>query len=331
MHLDRARRLLCSLQDTVRDALQASRARTRRRFAEVAAVTAADTIYRIDRVSEEAILGWFEEHWPKGWPVEIVMEGLEGKATTFPRGTPVRQTQWKCILDPIDGTRGLMHDKRPAWSLAGLAPQRGARTNLRDIVVAAMTELPTTKQWRADQVSAVRGSGLKAEAIDVRSGSRERLKLQPSRATDFKHGFATFARFFPGAKAVISDIEEALWAELHVDEIGSSPLIFEDQYISTGGQIYELIAGHDRMVADLRPLAFRKLGLPDHLTCHPYDICVALLLEEVGGVVADADGKRLRAPLDTTSPVSWVGYANPILARQVRPVLKRLIAELLGS
>jgi len=30
-----------------------------------------------------------------------------------------------------------MYDKRSAWILAGLAPQRGARTHLGDIVVAA--------------------------------------------------------------------------------------------------------------------------------------------------------------------------------------------------
>ena len=31
------------------------------------------------------------------------------------------------------------HDKRSAWVLAALAPQRGPATNLQDIMVAAMT------------------------------------------------------------------------------------------------------------------------------------------------------------------------------------------------
>ena len=72
----------------------------------------------------------------------------------FPNGTCPADTKWKCLLDPIDGTRGIMYDKRSAWALSGIAPQRGEATRLSDIVVAAMTELPTTKQWRADQVSA---------------------------------------------------------------------------------------------------------------------------------------------------------------------------------
>ena len=35
-----------------------------------------------------------------------------------------------------------------------------------------------------------------------------------------------------------------------------------------------------------------------------------MLLEEAGGVVTDPWGAPLDAPLDTTSPVAWVGYAN---------------------
>ena len=48
------------------------------------------------------------------------------------------------VLDPIDGTRCIMHDKRSAWVLAGIAPQKGEATRLSDIVAASMTELPTT-------------------------------------------------------------------------------------------------------------------------------------------------------------------------------------------
>ncbi|HTZ19802.1 MAG TPA: inositol monophosphatase [Opitutaceae bacterium] len=330
--LERARRLLCALQDYIRDTLITARERGATGFARIAAVTSADTIYQIDRVSEDAVVAWFEAHWPRAWPVELVMEGLaDGAApTTFPRGTPVAKTLCKCILDPIDGTRGLMYDKRSAWILAGLAPQRGVRTHLGDILVAAMTELPTSKQWRADQLSAVRGRGLRAEAVDVRTGRRERLALRPSRARDFKHGFAGLVRFFPEGKALTARLEEGLWAELYGVGRGASPLIFDDQYISTGGQIYELIAGHDRMQGDLRPLVFRRLGYASELVCHPYDICTAFLLEEAGGIVETPDGRPLHAPLDTVSAVAWMGYANPTLARQVRPILRRLIRRHLG-
>jgi fructose-1,6-bisphosphatase/inositol monophosphatase family enzyme len=318
---DQARRLLCRLQDTIRDSVRAAQSRDARKMTRVAAVTTADTIYGIDKVSEHAVLAWFGKNWPKRWPVELVMEGLEGEAVTFPRGTPVKQTLFKCILDPIDGTRGIMYDKRSAWSLAALAPQRGAKTNLSDIIVAAMTELPTSKAGFADQLSAVRGQGVRADRLELRTGRRKKFVPRPSRARDLAHGFASFAKFFPPGKVWLAEREAQLWRAL-----GDSPHIFDDQYLSSGGQLYELLMGHDRFIADLRPLAFAKLGFDAALTCHPYDICTALIAQEAGCAVTTPDGKPLRVPLDTTSPVAWVGYANPGLARLIGPKLRRLLA-----
>ncbi|MGC4074765.1 MAG: inositol monophosphatase [Nibricoccus sp.] len=337
--LARARRLLCDLQNHIRDTILAARAREASKFSRIAAVTAADTIYHIDKLSEHAIVEWFEKHWPRTWPVEVVMEGIEdGHNLTFPTGTPVARTAWKCILDPIDGTRGLMYDKRSAWILTGLAPQRGLRTTLRDILVAAMTELPTSKQWRADQFSAIRGGGprgVHASAFNVFTRKTTKLSVRPSQAGDFKHGFASISKFFPDGKTDLAAFEEKLWAELHpapkprpgsTAPIGDSPLVFDDQYISTGGQLYELLVGHDRLIADLRPLVFKKLGLHSSLVCHPYDICTALILTEAGGLVENPlNGAAVTTPLDTTSAVTWIGYANPALAKLARPVVKRLL------
>ncbi|MBL9216690.1 MAG: inositol monophosphatase [Opitutaceae bacterium] len=317
--LEAARRLLCRLQDAIRASVVGARPRGAAVLAQVAAVTPADTIYAVDKVGEAAVLGWFEAHWPRSWPVELVMEGLEA-ATTFPRRTPVGATRWKCILDPIDGTRGLMYGKRSAWSLAALAPQRGPRTTLRDIVVAAMTELPTAKAGLADQLSAVRGRGVRAARVDLRTGTRRRLAPRPSTARSLEHGFASFAKFFPTAKAWLAAREEELWRRL-----GDGPEIFDDQYLSSGGQLYELLMGHDRFVADLRPLAFARLRSGQGLPCHPYDICTALIAQECGCVITDPAGKPLRAPLDTTSPVAWVGYANTALARRIGPELRKVM------
>lgn len=330
--LEILRQLLCSLGDAVRDRVVAARTTaTTEELAGVAEVTAADTIYRIDKVSEEAIIAWFTATWPASLPAEVVMEGLEGCGPlTFPRGTAVDATRWKVIIDPIDGTRCIMYDKRPAWALAAVAPQRGAATHLGDIVAATMTELPTSKQWRADQVSAVRGGGrdgVVAEAVHVITGTRTRLALRPSRARDLHHGFASLVKFFPDGKEVTARIEEALWRELGAAGSMANPLIFDDQYPSTGGQIHELVSGRDRVIADLRPLVFAKIGLPASLTCHPYDICTALILAEAGGVVESPDGSPLCAPLDTTTPVAWIGYANEGLAALVRPRLQRILRE----
>jgi hypothetical protein len=100
---------------------------------------------------------------------------------------------------------------------------------------------------------------------------------------------------------------------------------FEDQYASTGGQLYELMAGHDRFIADLRPLmqpTVASRGLPRTLCCHPYDVCAALIAEEIGVVVTGADGGALDAPFDIESDVAWVGYANERIRASVEPALQ---------
>ncbi len=99
--------------------------------------------------------------------------------------------------------------------------------------------------------------------------------------------------------------------------------MFDDEYISSGGQLHELITGRDRFVADLRPLV-----VPAALACHPYDLCTAMLLEEAGGVLTDPRGKPLDAPLDTTTGVAWVGYANRRLATLIGPILRELVDQL---
>ena len=331
--LYRARKLICELHLYIRDAILAARRREERSFADVVGVTKADTIYHIDKLSESAILAWFENNWPKTWPTEIVMEGIEDdEVVTFPRGVPARKTIFKCIIDPIDGTRNLMYDKRSAWILTGLARQKGKRTTLADIDLAVMTELPTSKHWRADQLSAVKGQGVRgvvSQAMNLQTGKSSAFALRRSLASDFRHGFASLVRFFPDGKALTAQIEEALWQQLYGAAGKAAPVIFDDQYISTGGQLYELIVGHDRMIGDIRPHVFAKLGLKSSLTCHPYDICTELILKEVGGIVETPGGRALTDALDTTTPVSWVGYANENLARQVRPILRRLMKQFL--
>jgi hypothetical protein len=102
---------------------------------------------------------------------------------------------------------------------------------------------------------------------------------------------------------------------------------FEDQYISTGGQLYELIAGHDRFVADIRPLLERKRAGGAALCCHPYDLCTELIARELGVRVTDERGAALGAPLDTASDVSWVGYANDALRRLIEPPFQAALAR----
>jgi hypothetical protein len=325
--LETLRQLLCSLGDTIRErVLEGRRSTSAESLSSVASHSSADTIYQIDKFGEDAIRDWFAAQWPKSESVEVIMEGID-EPLCFPGQTHYRNTKWKCLVDPIDGTRGIMYDKRSAWALSGIAPQRGEATRLSDIVVASMTELPTTKQWRADQVSAIRGGGLVARSMNILEGTTSPLSLAPSTATSFRHGFAWMAKFFPEGRALTAQIEEELWDELVGIGRDASPTVFDDQYICSGGCFYELMAGHDRMIGDLRPLVLARLNLDSSLVCHPYDVVAALLLTEAGVIYEHPLGGFPDAPLDTTSSIAWVGYANPVLADLARPVLQRILRQ----
>jgi len=298
---DELRRRVCALGEHVRALVYDTGDMDK---AAVTGRTAADTIYAIDRVADEALLGWFEQHWPR---VRVVSEG-------FDEPVDIGRPRCTVIVDTIDGTRGLMYDKRSAWCLAAAAPVDGSLT---DIVAAAMTELPTAKQGAADQLSGTRGDGVMAERLNLRTGHRAPFQPARSSATDLEHSFGGLAKFFLPGKARLAALEAELFARLGCRDV------FDDEYLSTGGQIYELITGRDRFVADLRPLVDAEAH-----ACHPYDVCTSVLLEESGGVVTDPWGRPLDAPLDTVTPVSWVGYANEALASWIGPTLAELVDEL---
>lgn len=321
------RALLVALGDEVRAHLHAARGGGET-WSTVARQDAADTIYEVDRVTEEALAAWLEAHWPAAEPVEVVMEGVDPDAPLIlPTGTPRDATAWKLLIDPVDGTRPLMYDKRSAWFLASVAPQRGTATTLADTLAAVMTELPTTRQAVADTVSGVRGERPLATRQDLRSGAETTIPLRPSTACDLRHGFASLFNPFPPGMGLIGQLNEELINALYPDFPFSEAPVFVDQYCSTGGQFHELLSGRERFLADLRPLVFRQLRYPDPLACHPYDCAAVLLLEGAGVIIEDPWGEPLRSPLDTTTPVAWVAYANETLAAHVRPALHRVLDQ----
>jgi fructose-1,6-bisphosphatase/inositol monophosphatase family enzyme len=308
---DRLLEPLLSLHERVRTAVvDACGRQATEQLAAVASDDAqnGDTIYAVDRVAEETFVQGLQELAPEE-SLCVVGEGLSGQSLP-------EDGRWRLLVDPIDGTRGLMYQKRSAWILTGVAPNRGPGTRLRDIVLAVQTEIPLLKQHLSDQLWAMRGQGTEARRFNRLSGARERLPLSPSRADTIAHGFATVVRFFPGARDVLAAIDDEVAQALVVPPPGQAAC-FEDQYASTGGQLYELMAGHDRFIADLRALV-----APEGLCCHPYDLCTALIAEEGGVVVTDAGGAALDAPFDVTTNVAWVGYANARLRASVEPVLQ---------
>ncbi len=294
-----------------------------------------DTIFAIDRVSEELLVEFFEREVAPERPMLLIAEGLpdiglgEGKLT-LPRGLPEEKAEIRVIVDPIDGTRGIMYQKRSAWVLTGVAPNNGPDTRLSDIEFAVQTEIAPLKQTLSDILWAIRGQGMQVERFNQLTRESTPIRLKPSGATTIQHGFAQLARFFPGVRQELAAIdEEIVMAVLGPVKAGKTHC-FEDQYICSGGQLYELIAGHDRFTADIRPLMevyLARQGLALGICCHPYDLATELIAREAGVIVTDERGQQLNPRLDLETDCAWVGYANSAIRQQIEPVLQAALQK----
>jgi len=323
--LARLKRIQVKMRDTILVEMHRTSAAER---SAVAYDGTGDTIYAIDRSMEHVLLDECRA-WVEAQPFVLIAEGLSDNGMLcFPDGALAGEARFRLIVDPLDGTRGLMYDKRSAWILAGLAPNRGDATSLADVVLAVQTEVPTTKQHLADVLWASAGEGAKGERQNILTGVVQPLVLSPSRATGLAHGFASLTKFFPGRKPIVAEIEEAMIKEIDGQSAEGKVRVFDDQYISTGGQLYELIVGHDRFNGDIRPALMRNTTLPGdppRMAAHPYDICTELIAREAGVIVTNLNGGRLCDPLTVDGDVGWLGYANTVLQARLEPVVQRLL------
>ncbi|MCC7408293.1 MAG: hypothetical protein IT442_09485 [Phycisphaeraceae bacterium] len=286
-----------------------------------------DTIFAIDRHVEPVIEREIEAWPPEDKPVLLVAEGMgEDGRRVF--GDAQAKLKYRLIIDPIDGTRNVMYDKRSAWFIAAIATDRGEATRLSDSFASVMVELPYSKQTLADSFLAVQGGPVRALRQDVTSGHTSLLAVRPSDAGTLKHGFGQVANFFPGTKVLASELmEEIVRGTLGEVEPGSAA-VFDDQYMTTAGQMIEIMTGHDRFCCDLRPLFYAVLEKQGKwpkgargLECHPYDCAGLLAAKRAGVVITDGFGRELDAPMDVHSPVHWCGYANEALRRAIEPVI----------
>lgn len=325
--LAKLRKLHASIRDAVVEACE------KKAVADLASIDRddeGDTIYIIDRVSEDLIVEFIAEHIASVSPVVLIAEGLEGGKIMLPANADESEAAWRIIFDPIDGTRCIMYQKRSAWILTGVAPNKGEITSLADIELALQTEIPLVKQHLSDSFWAIRGEGVSAVRYNRLTGSSTPISLRPSLAHSIEHGYAQVARFFPGAREELAAIDEEIVRRALGDVQPGKAHCFEDQYTSTGGQLAELMYGHDRFTADLRPLMEKGLnerGLTLGICCHPYDICTELIARELGVIVTDDHGEPLNAPLAVEPDVCWAGYANEYIRAEIEPLLQESLRK----
>ena len=213
-----------------------------------------DVVFALDQSVEELLVDFVDQEIASHEPVVLVAEGLPGGQLVLPEGTQEQDCRWRLVVDPIDGTRLLMFQKRSGWALTALAPNRGPQTRLSDVCLAVQTEIPTLKQHLCDQLWALRRQGAEAIRYNRLSDESQPLELHPSRASTVYFGYSSITRFFPGARDILGAIDD----EVIRGALGPQPpdgtLCFEDQYPSTGGQLYSLLSGCGSVPG--RPAAF---------------------------------------------------------------------------
>jgi len=317
------------LHQHIRDVTIESRDKqSREELSRIAEQGSGDVVYGIDKPGED-LLASYCKNWVKEDGTSFVLVSEATGKSVFPANIAEEDAKYRIIVDPIDGTRPLMYDLDSAWVLTGVAPNKGDQTSLEDIEIAVQTEIPRTYSNRNSIMYAVRGGEVvigrlqKGEIVDQTIPT-------PSKATTIAHGFAMLAKPFRAAKGTLGEIEERVFREILGPVQKGVADVFDDQYISAAGHMYNLITGKWRFVGDLRPLTEKVLnrrGEELGLCSHPYDLCTKLIAEQLGVIITDLHGRKLNAPLDTTTDVGMLGYANEHIRQEVEPVLMKVLEE----
>lgn len=327
--LEKLKELQFSIRDEIRkQMLQAKEQKRTEYFSQVHGFGNGDVTYKIDVPAEE-VLEKYCQKISEEIPLVVISEATGLR--TYPSGISPDEAEIRVIVDPIDGTREIMYDRRSAHILTGVAPNKGDETNLSDIEIAMQTEIPTTKQYLADTLYAIKGRGAIRETWNVLTNTLEgTYKPTPSTADTIENGFVSFFKPFPGAKELTSALEEELYREILGPVQKGKAKIFDDQYITNGGQLHLLETGGYRMVADIRPYTdafLQKQNQELGLCAHPYDLSTTLIAKEAGCIVKKVDGGEIDYPLETKLNVGLVAYANKKIENQVEPVFQKLLKK----
>jgi fructose-1,6-bisphosphatase/inositol monophosphatase family enzyme len=319
----RVHRLHRQIQEAVREQMATARGD---KLYRVAGEGAGDISYGIDVPAEHAIVAAFADV-PE--PVIVVAEGLGERV--FPAGAPAKLARFRVIIDPLDGTRELMYDKRSAFILSAIAPERANEaTTQMDVVFGLITEVPPTIQGVGVQAWATRGGGAFEVRLDMATGTPTTApaRLQSSGAATIRHGFASFVRYFPGTHAPVGALADSVYAGVLGEPEEGKAACFDDCYVSSGGQLYLMASGRYRLLVDTRPIFDHGAPGRRSLCAHPYDLAGPVLVaNEAGAIITDLAGDPLQFPLDTDTNCAFVAYANRAIQGEVEPVLQERLSH----
>jgi fructose-1,6-bisphosphatase/inositol monophosphatase family enzyme len=294
---------------------------------------AGDVTFALDLPSEEHIARWAEEV-ARAEPLSVLTEdagwrhlGPDGRGGAqalagFDHGGP------RLVFDPIDGTRNLMADLRSAWTVVAFAPPAPHAPRMRDCTGGIVSELPGTLAGAFRRLVSD-GRRTTLERVELASNRVSRtsvLRVDDDARAD--HGYFPFFRYQPEQRPALARLEAAFAARLVAHEGAEARALYDDQYISSAGQLVLLALGRYRLLIDARELARTRLGLAGP-TSKPYDLAGALVCARAAGVrVRALDGGELDFPLDATTPVGFAAFVNEGTRARLEPHWHAVLAEL---
>ena len=81
-------------------------------LAEIVAEEGGDIVFALDRVSEKVLVDFIRNEIASQVPVVLIAEGLPEGKMILPAGVQESECRWRIIVDPIDGSRPLIYQKR---------------------------------------------------------------------------------------------------------------------------------------------------------------------------------------------------------------------------
>ena len=188
-----------------------------------------------------------------------------------------------------------MYQKRSAWILTGVAPERGEATSLADIELAVQTEIPLLKQHLCDSAWALRGRGRPRRTMEPPDGRGRPTLPRPvprdEHRSRFRHRRALLPRPSRGSGG---HRRRDRLRRPRLSAAGQGALLRGPVHLHAGTALRA--SGRPRPLRR-RPAAPRRarsrrprpvLGL----CCHPYDVCTELIAREAGVIVTDPWGRR---------------------------------------
>lgn len=296
--------------------------------ADVVGLGSGDVTFGLDGVAERAVDRWLDQVAQEG-PLSLMTEdigwrhvgpGPGGKPKAlggFDHGGP------RIALDPIDGTRNVMHDLRSAWVVVTFAGPGSGAPKYSDVTLGMLSEIPDTRGAGIRELDGTRGQGAFTRLLP--DGKRQPLCADGDDRLD--RGYFPFFGYSPTGRRVAQALCADVFDELESTHGIDPTSVLDDQYISSGGQLALLALGTYRAIVDARVSLNLRHGL--HVqTAKPYDMAgAALIAMEAGCTVTAPDGSPLDFPIDTSTEVEFAGYRSAAAAEAITATLRRRLSS----